>query len=188
MRPRWIFPVVLVAVIITAAAGLVARAVYTQPVEAATSAVVPNQKPVPPADQPGDAIITVAADAAAHPLYGTIRGLLQTYFDAINGRRYEQWRTVVSARRAKFQPEKDWRAAYRTTRDGSIILYRIESGPTDSARILISFTSVQEPRDAPLELPEGCIRWKVVFPVALEDGAWKLDSGPTSSAPQHEVC
>jgi len=44
VRPRWIVPVVLVAVIITAAGGLVARAVYTRPVDDATPAVVaPNE-------------------------------------------------------------------------------------------------------------------------------------------------
>jgi hypothetical protein len=188
VRPRWILPVVLVAVLVTAAAGLVARAVYTRPVDAATAAIVPNANPVPPADQPGDPTVTATTDAAAHPLYEPVRALLQTYFDAINARHYDKWRTVVSARRAKFQPEKDWGVAYRSTRDGSITIYRIESGPSDAARILLSFTSVQDPKDAPLELPERCIRWKVIFPITLEDGTWKLDSGPTSSAPQHESC
>jgi len=129
-----------------------------------------------------------AADASAHPLYETMRGLLQTYFNAINGRRYELWRTVVSTRRAKLQPEKDWLAAYHSTHDGSIVVYRIESSPTGTAKILLTFTSVQNPADAPLELPEKCIHWKIVFPVDLEDGAWKLDSGPASSVPQHEKC
>ena len=189
MRPRWILPVVLVVVIITAAAGLVTRAVYTRPVEEASAAVVRNENPVPPAEQPGDATVTATTDAAAHPLYETIRALLQTYFDSINNRNYDQWRSVVSARRAKLAPEDAWRAAYRSSKDGSITVYRIESGPTTSmARILLSFTSLQDPKDAPLELPEGCIRWKVVFPIALEDDAWKLDSGPASSAPQHEKC
>jgi hypothetical protein len=188
MRPRWIVPVVLVAVIIAAIGGVAARAIYTQPVEAATAAVLPNEKPLPPADQPGNATVTATTDAAAHPLYEPVRALLQTYFDSINGHRYEQWRTVVSARRAKLQPQSDWLVAYRSTKDGSIVVYRIETGPTGTARILLSFTSVQDPRDAPLELPERCIRWKVVFPIAVEDGAWKLDSGPTSSAPQHEKC
>ena len=179
-------PVVLVVVIVTAAAGLVARAVYTRPADEAAAAVPPNQ--TPPAEEPGDATVTATTDAGAHPLYETMRRLLQTYFDSINARRYEQWRTVVSSRRAKFQPEKDWRAAYRTTRDGSIVIYRIESGPADTARILLSFTSTQDPKDAPLEFPEACIRWKIVLQITLEDRAWKLDSGLTSSAPQHEKC
>lgn len=186
MRPRWVLPVVLVVVIVTAAAGLVARAVYTRPADEAAAAVPPNQ--TPPAEEPGDATVTATTDAGAHPLYETMRGLLQTYFDSINGRHYDQWRTVVSARRARLQPDKDWRVAYQSTKDGSIVMYRIETGPPDTARILLSFTSVQDPRDAPPELPEHCIRWKVVFPVAFEDNAWKLDSGPTSSAPQHEKC
>jgi hypothetical protein len=185
MRPRWVLPVVLVVVIITAAAGLVARAVYTRPASEA-AAIPPNQ--IPPAEEPGPATVTATTDAAAHPLYETMRALLQTYFDSINGRHYDQWRTVVSTRRARLQPQKDWEVAYQSTKDGTIIMHRIESGPPNTARILLSFTSVQDPHDAPPELPEPCIRWKVVFPVAFEDNTWKLDSGPTSSAPQHEKC
>jgi len=165
----------------------VARAVYARPAEETTAAAVPPQN-TPPTEQPGNATVTATTDAAAHPLYETMRGLLQTYFDAINGHRFDQWRTVVSARRARLQPEKDWLTAYQSTKDGSIVVYRIESGPPNTGRILMSFTSVQDPRDAPPELPERCIRWKVVFPVAFEDGEWKLDSGPPSSAPQHEKC
>ena len=188
MRPRWILPVVLVAAIITAAAGVAARAVYTHPVNSAPTAVLPNDRPLAPDEEPGSGEVTATTDATAHPLYETVHGLLQTYFDAINGHHYDQWRTVVSARRAKLEPEQNWRRAYGTSRDGSIIIYRIESGPTDSARVLLGFTSTQNADLAPPELPVPCIRWKLVFPITHEDGAWKLDSGPTSSAPQHEPC
>ena len=189
MRPRWILPVVLVAVIVTAAAGIVARAVYTRPVESTAGAVgAPPQTPLPLADQPGDTTVVATTDAAAHPLYEAMRALLQAHFDAINSRDYDLWRSAVSARRAKGQPEKEWRIAFRTTRDGSIVIYRIESGPAGTAKILLSFTSVQDPRDAPLELPVGCIHWRVVFPVTYEEGVWKLDSGQTNTAPQHEAC
>jgi hypothetical protein len=189
MRPRWILPVVLVAVIITAAAGLVARAVYARPVEKASAAVVvPNGNPVPPTEQPGDATVTATTDAAAHPLYEPIRAMLQTYFDSINNRHYDQWRTVVSALRASTKPRKDWLVDFRSTKDGSIVVYRVESGPTGTARVLLSFTSLQEPIDAPPELPEHCIRWRVIWPIVFEAGEWKLGLGTTGSGPQHEKC
>jgi hypothetical protein len=185
---RWVLPVVLVAMIITVAGGLVAREIYVQPVASAPAAVTPDPQPLPPGEQPGDATVQGLRDATEHPLYETVKTLLQTYFDAINGKRYDRWQAVVSLKRAKSQPEQDWLAAYRTTKDGSIVILRIESGPAESAKVLLTFTSVQDPRSAPLEMPERCIKWRVVFPLAVEDGEWKLDAGPTSSAPQHDKC
>ena len=181
-------PVVLVVMIITAAGGLVARAVYAAPDSSTPSTVVPNERAVPASQQPGPPEVMATSDAAKHPLHGTAHGLLQVYFDAINAKDYAKWRSVVSSKRAKNQPERDWRTAYRTTRDGSIVIQRIESGPADSARVLLSFTSVQDPQDAPLEMQVACIHWRVVFPLSVEDGEWKLDSGPTSAAPQHDRC
>lgn len=184
---RWLLPVVVLVVIATGAAALVARQIYAEPEPAPPSAVVGDER-VPPGEQPGDATVHATKDVTAHPLYDTVRGVLQTYFDAINARDYVRWRTVVTSKRMRNEPERDWRVAYRSTRDGNIVIHRIESGPPGTARVLLSFTSVQSPEDAPLELPEPCIRWRVVFPFAEEDGDWKLDSGLTSSAPQHQKC
>ncbi|HEV2780894.1 MAG TPA: hypothetical protein VGX25_16030 [Actinophytocola sp.] len=184
---RWVLPMVLLALLAAAVGGLVARQVYASPEPAPPAAAVPSAGTVPPSDQPGSPTVMPTEEAAAHPRYETVRGLLQTYFDAINARDYARWRTVVSDRRAGNQPELKWRTDYRSTKDGSIAIWRIETGPADG-RVLISFTSVQDVADAPLELPEPCIHWRVVIPLTMEDGAWKLDSGPSSSAPQHEKC
>jgi hypothetical protein len=183
---RWVLPVVLVVMIATAAGAVVARQLYTTPESSA--AVLPDERSVPADQQPGSPVVVSTKDAADHPLYETVRALLQTNFDAINGKHYDQWRSVVTDRRGKNQPEKDWLAAYRSTRDGTIVVRRIESGPADNARVLVSFTSLQDVNDAPQELQQHCIRWWVILPLIVEDGAWKIDSGPTNTAPQHETC
>lgn len=187
-KASWVLPAVLIAMIVTIAGGLVARVVYADPPDTGATGAVPVQQSLAPNEQPGDATVMVTKDAKDHPLYETVKQLLQTYFDAINAKSYSRWQSVVSAQRAKKQPEQDWRTAYRTTHDGSIVILRIESSPTDVARVLLMFTSVQDPRDAPPEMPEPCIHWRLVFPLALEAGAWKLDAGLTSSAPQHDKC
>src|SRR5918999_5915123 len=154
---RWVLPMVLLALLATAAGGLIARQVYAAPEPAPPAAVVPSAGAVPPSGQPGSATVMPTQEAAAHPLYETVRGLLQTYFDAINARDYDRWRTVVSDRRATNEPEPKWRTSYRSTKDGNIAIWRIETGPPSAGRMLISFTSVQDVEDAPLELPEPCI-------------------------------
>jgi hypothetical protein len=186
MKARWLLPVVLIVMIITAGAAVVARAVYTRPVPAAAG-VVPDKSAVAPGEEPGDPTVHGTNDAATHPLYETARQLIQTNFDAINSRNYDLWRSVVSVKRAK-QTEVEWRRAYRSTRDGTILIQRIESGTNDTAKVLLTFTSVQDPKDAPQELPEPCIRWQLVLPLSVEDDQWKLDSGPEGQAPQHQKC
>ena len=183
---RWVLPVVLVAMIATAVGALVARQIYAEPATS-PSVVLPSDHPLPPGEQPGDPTVAGTPDATEHPLYETVRALLQTYFDAINNKRYDQWRTVASKNLAKVSAEK-WQADYRSTKDGSIVLRRIETGPANSARVLVSFTSVQELDNAPYELPAKCIRWRLVLPFTVEDGAWKLDTGLTNVASQHDTC
>lgn len=178
----------LVVVIVAASAGLVARQLYAEPEQPLPEAVLPSDGSVAPSAQPGPPEVAATTDATAHPLFRTVRDLLQTYFDAINAKHYDQWRTTVTRKRILNQPEHKWRSDYRSTQDGSIVLYRIETGPERSARVLLAFTSTQDPQDAPLELPERCIRWKVVFPLTMEGGDWKLDAGPTSASPQHDKC
>jgi hypothetical protein len=184
---RWVLPVVLFVAIATAAGALVARPLYTQP-GASPAAVLPNEDPIPPGQQPGDRTVAATKDAAEHPLYEEIHQALQTFFDAVNTRDYNRWLTVVTKNRATKELEPAWRRNYRSTQDGSIVVHRIETGPDDTARVLLSFTSVQDPKDAPVELAEPCIRWRLVWPFVFENDAWKLDAGVTNTAPQHDRC
>ncbi|WP_436495512.1 hypothetical protein [Actinokineospora sp. HUAS TT18] len=189
MRQQWVWPAVLVAVVLTAAASLLARELYAdERAEAPPSAVLPSEGSLPVSEQPGHRDVRGTQDAIQHPMYETVRQLLQTYFDAINGKNYARWQTTVTADRIKNMPESTWRASYRSTLDGSIVVYRIDTGPADSARVMLRFISKQDVADAPLELPVGCIRWSVIFPMVVEDDVWKLAGGPTGATPQHEAC
>lgn len=189
-RPRqlWLLPVVLITVIATAVGGLLARTWYEDPGPATPDPVVPSSTSLPPGEQPGSKDVRGTPDATVHPLYQTVRGLLQRYFDAINERDYVAWQSTVISERVERQPEEKWRADYKSTEDGSIVIFRIEQGDEDTARVLMTFTSVQDPADAPQELPVECIHWNVVFPLILEEDDWKLDASPASAAPQHEPC
>jgi hypothetical protein len=189
-RPRqlWLLPVLLITVIATAVGGLLARTYYEDQDSDEPAAVIPTQTSVPPSERPGPKAVGGTPDAIAHPLYKTVRGLLQRYFDSINGKDYGAWLTTVTPERAERQPESAWRAAYKSTQDGSIVIYRIELADDDTARVLMTFVSTQDAADAPRELPSNCIQWSVVFPLILQSDGWKLDSSPAGSSPQHERC
>jgi hypothetical protein len=185
--------VLLITVIATALGALVARSLYADQPPQTPSAIEPSPSSVPRDKQPGSSDVQGTTDAVAHPLYNTLHGLLQQYFKAINTKDYAAWSATVTAGRRETQPEKVWQNDYKTTRDGNIIIYRIETSGGehsggDTAQILMHFTSTQDPADAPPELPVDCIDWNVVWSFALEKGEWKLASGSTSASPQHDPC
>ncbi|UQS26529.1 MULTISPECIES: hypothetical protein [Amycolatopsis] len=186
--PRWLVPVVIVVVSIMVGGGLLARELYRLP-EAAPDAILAQTSPARPlAEQPGPGIVELTPDAAAHPQNATVRGLLQTYFDSINNRDYELWKTAVTRERVQAKPKSTWLNDYRTTKDGSILVYRIDPVTDDELRALVGFTSTQDVKDAPAELPEPCVHWRLVLPLALESGAWKVDTVTGSTTPELSRC
>lgn len=188
-RQLWLLPVLLVTVIATAVGGLLARNLYAAEPDPGTPEVVqPTQTSVPPEEQPGDRTVRGTLDATEHPLYETVRGVLQTYFDAINNGDYEAWTGTVTEDRIEIQPQGEWEASYRSTKDGNVVIVRVEMSDKDTARVLMRFTSTQHPDDAPRELPVDCINWSVVFPLVRKDTGWKIDSGSTTASPQFKAC
>lgn len=183
-------PVLIVVVSLTVGGGLLARELYQAPQGSAEeeAAATPTTTSLAPEQQPGSSRVELTADAAAHPEAEAVRTLVQTHFDAINARDYDLWSTTVVTERVQGQPRRDWLANYRSTRDGSIRVYRIESAPRDQLTVLLAFTSVQDAADAPSELPEDCIRWQLAFPLTAEEGGWKIDTVPAGTVPERTRC
>lgn len=178
----------LITVIATALGALVTRDLYAEQEPLPPATAQPPSSEVPPSEQPGPPDVRGLPDATTHPLFRTLQSLLQRYFDAVNAKDYDQWSTTVTARRLKETPREVWMTDYATTRDGNIIVYRIETLGDDTARVLLRFTSTQDPEDAPPELPVSCIRWDLVWAFERERGEWLLAAGSTSKSPQHQAC
>lgn len=135
------------------------------------------------APEPGPSTVRLAGDAAAHPEAEQIQKLLQKYFDAINTGDYQLWRTVVIPQWARDTGESAWRTQYRSTLDGNIVIHRLEPRLGGGLIALISFTSLQNPADAPPELRVRCLRWWVSYPLIGQGDQLRL--GP--SAPSANV-
>jgi hypothetical protein len=188
-RQLWLIPVLVVVIALTAVGAMIARDRYREPeVTPQRTAVLPTTTPMPSAAQPGSPEVVGTEDATAHPLYEQARVLLQTFFDSINSKNYDEWRSSVTRDRADSMPESKWQSDYESSKDGSVVIYRIELGRAGMARVLLTFVSTQDVRKAPPELPVSCIRWHVVFPMTVEDGTWRVDTGSTGLSPQHEKC
>jgi hypothetical protein len=60
------------------------------------------------------------------------------------------------------------------------VVHRLEPRAGGGLVALTSFTSLQDPADAPPELPVRCLRWWVSYPLIGEEEALRL--GPSSPA------
>jgi hypothetical protein len=187
-RQRWLLPALVVVLSVTVGGGLLAREVYRQPDQAqpAGFVVLPSAS-ASPSQEPGPGTVGLTPDAAAHPEGETIRGVLQAYFDAITDNDYAKWLGAVSDRRAQTKTREQLGRDYRSTHDGSVVVYRIESQGAGSLRVLVGFTSVQQPQDAPADAPFPCLHWRLVLPMVFESNVWKIDVAP-SVPPEKDKC
>ncbi|MGA9312585.1 MAG: hypothetical protein WBV74_19780 [Pseudonocardiaceae bacterium] len=136
-----------------------------------------GSKTPPKGPEPGPATVVFAEDAAVHPDADQIRKVLQRYFDAINAGDYALWRSAVIPQLARDIGESAWHGQYRSTLDGTIVVHRLEPRPGGGLVALTSFTSLQNPADAPPDLAVRCLRWWVSYPLIGEGD--QLRMGPT---------
>ncbi|MFD1147217.1 hypothetical protein [Saccharothrix hoggarensis] len=190
MSARVLLPVVLVVAAATAGVGVLAREAYHRPAGAPNEqiALPSSSSPVPPGDQPGSGDVQLSIDASQHPDGARVREVLQQFFDAINSHDYEQWTKTVTAHRVSQTPKFRWLSDYESSRDGTILVHRVETVTQGRLRVLMTFTSTQDVAKAPAELQADCIHWRVVYPVQEERGALRVDLGAEGSASQFTPC
>ncbi|TCP54988.1 hypothetical protein EV191_102199 [Tamaricihabitans halophyticus] len=148
----------------------------------------PAGETLPLAEQPGSPTVELSPDATAHPLGESVRQLLQTYFDAINGRNFDRWQTTVTADRVAATSEQQWLNDYDSTQDGSILVYRIESAPRNTLRVQVGFTSKQDIAQAPADLQVECINWYLALPVTKQGGQWKIAEAEPGGKQVNKPC
>ena len=167
--------VTVVVLVAAVGAGLLLREPQTAAGAGSGGSIATNAPPRGP--EPGPATVTLVEDAAVHPDAVRVRTVLQKYFDAINTGNYKLWRSTVTPQRARDTGEAAWRDQIRSTLDGSIVLHRLEPRAGGGLMALLSFTSLQNPADAPPELPVRCLRWWVSYPLIGEGDELRLSPG-----------
>jgi hypothetical protein len=180
-RRGWgLLVVVLVVLVAAVGTGLLLRDLQGSAGSRGVRSVggVVSKNAPPRAPEPGPATVVLLEDVALHPDADRIRKVLQKYFDAINTGDYQLWRTAVIPQWARDISESAWHGLYRSTLDGTIVVHRLEPRAGGGLVALTSFTSLQNPTDAPPELPVRCLRWWVSYPLIGEGDQLRL--GPSS--------
>ena len=174
---KWGAPLAIAVLLGAVVGGLLLDRATARP-SAASAGQVPKAQP----QNSGLTEIEFSPDAQAHPDSSKIHWTLQLHFNAINLRQYDTWKNTVVQAKQRQLPEAKWKREYESTRDSAIKVHRIEPGPNDSLRLLLSFVSTQKPSDAPSGLKEPCLNWSVVYPVVLDSGAFRVDVTPPGAA------
>jgi hypothetical protein len=192
-RPNrwWIAPVLGVVVVVTAAAAVVVHGRYQRPTDNTVPVVVATgSSSVPGSAEPGPPTVSVTPDVLKYAQHAKVQQVFQTYFNAINTKQYDRWRSVVTSALADEQSESAFVSGYKSTRDGSILLYRVDTAPNNGLRVLVTFHSTQDPADAPTGFAHQCIAWQMVKPLTWDqdDNTWKIDAGILDGSPLRAVC
>lgn len=108
----------------------------------------------------GESLVELSADAATHPAGAAVRVQLQRYFDAINQRDYRSWQDTVVPARSESLPEPAWQQAYRSTRDGTVRVDRIDGSSDGALLVRVRFVSTQDLADAPPDVAAERICWR----------------------------
>lgn len=190
-RQRWLPPVLVVVVALAVSGGLLAQEYYdtssSEEGATETSTTVTSSQPSASRQQPGSSQVELATAVASHPEGDAIHALLQNYFNAINQRDYGLWASTVTADWARGKSERQWRSGYNSTHEGDVLVYRIDPVPQGQLRVLVAFTSTQDPEDAPADLPADCIRWHLALSVVKVNDDWEL-AKPPETTPERSRC
>lgn len=163
--------VVVAAAVAVLVAAVVAGGALRTPSVAALATPTPKPASTPtlgPDEQPGPRTVRFAAGVDDHPRRQDVQALLQGHFDAINLGDYQRWTTTVVAERAAGTSEQAWREQYRSTIDGNIRVLHLEPRPGGGLLVMLTFTSVQDPVDAPPDASADCLNWRVTYSVVTE--------------------
>lgn len=179
----WGVPIAILVLLAASAAGVASREIYagSEPTRSGQLLTLP----VSP--EGGSRVVAMSEGVLEHPNYNAVRSVLQNHFDSINDGNYARWQTTVVEQREQELPQDEWMASYASTRDRDIRVLRLEPGPDDSLRVLISFISLQDPDEAPDGISD-CLRWRVVYPLVLESGQLLLDVSEYAGSSLYESC
>lgn len=190
-RQRWLPPVLIVVVALAVSGGLLAQEYYdtgsNEDGATRNSTTVTSSQPSTSRARPGSSQVELSNAVASHPHGDEIHELLQDYFNAINQRDYGLWTSTVAADWARDKSERQWRSGYNSTHEGDAVVYRIDPVLEKQLRVLVAFTSTQDPEDAPADLPADCIRWHLALSVIKVNGDWKL-AKPPDTTPERSRC
>jgi hypothetical protein len=139
--------------------------------------------PLPPAES--GPLVVPAPALTGRPETTAVVALFTRYFDGINRRDYEAVQGTFTDEGRPIRDRATFEDQYRTTRDSDVRVLGIAM-TDDGYLVSISFTSHQNPADAPADARSACVTWSMSYPVVRSDGGGLLIAARPNTA--HYAC
>jgi hypothetical protein len=166
------------------AARLPARLPSSAPASSSTPASPTTPKGSVPASAPPAGLASLAPAAALYPGAGAIAGVINRYFQAINGRDYAAYQATQSPGSAMTQSQ--FRAGFESTRDSDVLITGITPMPDGRQAVDVTFTSQQQPQDGPEG--ESCTNWRVTMYFDGNAGTYTIGVPPNGYKASYQAC
>jgi zinc-ribbon domain len=143
---------------------------------ARSSEATPSTRPTGTTPSGSPAPLVAAAPALTErPETAEVVRLLTTYFDAINTRNFAAARKALVDRPGLPQNQAEFSDQFRSTHDQDVRLLGLRPDGNGGYLASVSFTSYQNPADAP-DHTSACLIWSMAYPLVRVDGALLIDA------------
>ena len=115
----------------------------------------------------------MAPALAGRPETPQVVALLTAYYAAINRKDFASAMRTLVDRPGLPRTEAEFRRRFRSTSNSGVRLLGLRA-EGDGYLISVSFTSHQDPVDAP-DGASPCVRWSVQYPLVRVDGTLRID-------------
>jgi hypothetical protein len=150
----------------------------------AVSRTSPRPSPRGPQTSPANGLVTLSPAAAQYPYADSLQAMITEYFQAIDDRDYAEYAATQSAGMA-LTPSQ-FETGFRSTADSSVLVTNIATAPDGRPEADVTFTSRQQPQDGPQG--ESCTNWQVKMFFDGNDGTYTIGAPPADYRASYQPC
>jgi hypothetical protein len=133
----------------------------------------------------GAPLVAAAPALTGRPETTEVVALLTAYFEAINARDFPAARRTLVGRPGLPTNETEFRDQYRSTHDSDVRLLNLSPDGAGGYLASVSFTSYQDPADAP-DQASSCLIWSMAYPMVRNGGELLIDLIGRSDVVYHD--
>ena len=189
-RRRLALPVAMLIVVVAAAAAgagtwyALGQAPAARGPAVLHSSTPASSGPTGPASAPPAGLASLAPAAALYPGASAIEGVVNRYFQAINGRDYAAYQATQSPGIA--MTASQFQAGFASTQDADVLVTGITTAPGGRPAADVTFTSRQQPQDGPEG--ESCTNWHVTMYFDGSAGTYTIGAPPNGYKAAYQAC
>jgi hypothetical protein len=142
--------------------------------------------PAAPAPAISASLFTVAPGVSRNPDASRVETFIGSYFTAINGHNYRQFRRLLGQEMLQQEPATRFYPGYESTTDSAAVLTAISDISPGVVGAAVSFTSHQLPADSPSR--SACTNWSIMLYLSQHGSRYVLEPPPPGYRAVYQPC